>query len=62
MLRNHGLVIKTVCHDRDSKMAGTALTAGVTSMQVRFVLNDKLRGVECLQPLIEQCVVGISHV
>lgn len=61
MLRNHGLVIKTVGYDRDAKVACATLASGVSSMQMRLVFDFELRGVKCQQSLLEKFLMWINH-
>jgi hypothetical protein len=52
MLRNHRSVRKAVSHNRGSKMAGPALIAGVSSVQVRLIVYGEFDGLERRQALL----------
>jgi hypothetical protein len=54
MLRNYRLVIKTLRHNRGTKMTGIARVAGMSGMQMGFIDDVEFYGVERCKTLTQQ--------
>jgi hypothetical protein len=54
MLRNHRSVIKTLRHNRGTKMTGIARVAGMSGMEVGFIDDVEFYGVERRKTLAQQ--------